>query len=421
MNLNYTGTLQGMTWHWRLCCAVWMVLTALMIGENVLVHCRQGRHRSGLIVMLVMSILAPWDACDYETIEKKYFARNGWVAWSELHEWWISDDGKRWVLPDRWRIWNRWCELDLSSYVTWFRGQEWVHQILSRMQCPPVKFDAFTPWRRLPESSVQHERQCSRSRTRSRSRSRAAGPLPKPLPKKRPTSMARPQASNQPVEQSSTSSSSEVPQAVLRPTSKVVLRPTSKARPQANKQGCPQANQSSSAGSTSSQPDVLSPSPVSSVQHPPVQFWNGLGELGSSFDGEPEYEEVCKHLGVWAMAQEQEEKAQARANRAESPEPDRESALWGCALCGTYNTVHNLVCSVASCMARRPLLQHFRADLGDWFCTECNNHNRGYRMLCNWTACPSRDWVCECGNLSRSNRKCCQARTCSRPRPFELY
>ena len=100
MNLNFTGTLQGKTWHWRLCCAIWMILTALMTGENVLVHCRQGRHRSGLIVMLVMSILAPWDACDYETIEKKYFTRNDRVQWSELHEWWTSADGRRWVLPD---------------------------------------------------------------------------------------------------------------------------------------------------------------------------------------------------------------------------------------------------------------------------------------------------------------------------------
>ena len=163
-----------------------------------------------------------------------------------------------------------------------------------------------------------------------------------------------------------------------------------------------------------------SSSPASSVQHTPVQFWNGLGDLGSVFEDTPEYEEVCKHLGVWATVQEQEEKAQARADRADSPEPDRQAALWGCEVCGTFNTVHNLTCSVASCMARRPVWQDFRADLGDWFCPECNNHNRGYRKLCNWTACPSRDWVCECGNLNRSNRKFCQTRTCGRPRPIDF-
>ena len=146
----------------------------------------------------------------------------------------------------------------------------------------------------------------------------------------------------------------------------------------------------------------------------------GLGELRSVFDGEPGYEEVCKRFGVWETVQEQEDKAKVRADRSDSPEPDRESALWGCAACGTFNTVHNLVCSVASCMTRRPLLQKFREDKGDWFCKECNNHNRGYRVLCNWTACPTRDWVCECGNLNRSNRKFCQTRTCGRPRPFDF-
>ena len=371
MNLNYTGTLQGMTWHWRLCCAVWMVLTALMMGENVLVHCRQGRHRSGLIVMLVMSILAPRDACDYETIEKKYFTRNGRVTWSELDERWSSDDGRHWVMPDRWRIWDRWCQLDLSSYVTWFRGQGWVHQILSRMNCPPEKFDVFTPRSHPPASSIQQARQRSRSRT--------------PLPKKMPRPPSHP-----PPEQSSTSSSSQAPpgEVILKPTSKFKAR--SKAKPLAPSPGAP------------------TDAATSSVQRPPL------------FDGEPEYEEVCKHFGVWETVQEQEEKAKARADRSDSPEPDRESAMWGCTVCGTFNTVHNLKCSVASCMTRRPLLQHFRADLGDWFCPECNNHNRGYRKFCNWTACPSNDWVCECGNLNRSNRKFCQRRICGRRRPFDF-
>ena len=380
--------------------------------------------------MLVMSILAPRDACDYETIEKKYFTRNGRVTWSELDERWSSDDGRHWVMPDRWRIWDRWCQLDLSSYVTWFRGQGWVHQILSRMNCPPEKFDVFTPRSHPPASSIQQARQRSRSRTplpkkRPRppshpppeqsstslssqaQRSRSRTPLPKqrpcppshPPPEQSSTSLSsqappgkkRPcPPSHPPPEQSSTSSSSQAPpgEVILKPTSKFKAR--SKAKPLAPSPGAP------------------TDAATSSVQRPPL------------FDGEPEYEEVCKHFGVWETVQEQEEKAKARADRSDSPEPDRESAMWGCTVCGTFNTVHNLKCSVASCMTRRPLLQHFRADLGDWFCPECNNHNRGYRKFCNWTACPSNDWVCECGNLNRSNRKFCQRRICGRRRPFDF-
>ena len=58
LNLNYKNEMDGVTWEQRLCVAVWMALTALALGEDVLVHCRQGRHRSGIVVMLLMAILA---------------------------------------------------------------------------------------------------------------------------------------------------------------------------------------------------------------------------------------------------------------------------------------------------------------------------------------------------------------------------
>ena len=60
--------------------------------------------------------------------------------------------------------------------------------------------------------------------------------------------------------------------------------------------------------------------------------------------------------------------------------------------------------------AQTTVLQKFRAELGDWFCTECNNQNKGFRKVCNWSACETRDWVCSCGNLSRSNRVVCNRR-----------
>ena len=58
LNLNYKNEMDGVTWEQRLFAAVWMALTALALGEDVLVHCRQGRHRSGIVVMLLMAILA---------------------------------------------------------------------------------------------------------------------------------------------------------------------------------------------------------------------------------------------------------------------------------------------------------------------------------------------------------------------------
>ena len=134
LNLNYKNELDGVTWEQRLFVAVWMALTALALGEDVLVHCRQGCHRSGIMVMLLMAILAVvgfqdlifffcflLGCCrlqgvvsvqcpmrvrkggmvelvvllmphcsreclimqDYDSIEAKYFERNSRVQWSE--------------------------------------------------------------------------------------------------------------------------------------------------------------------------------------------------------------------------------------------------------------------------------------------------------------------------------------------------
>ena len=58
LNLNYKSKLDNVTWEQRLCMTVWIALTALALGEDVLIHCRHGKHRSGIVVMLLMAILA---------------------------------------------------------------------------------------------------------------------------------------------------------------------------------------------------------------------------------------------------------------------------------------------------------------------------------------------------------------------------
>ena len=57
LNLNFHGVLNNVTWLERLCTVVWLALNALALGENVLVHCRQGKHRSGALVMLLLGIM----------------------------------------------------------------------------------------------------------------------------------------------------------------------------------------------------------------------------------------------------------------------------------------------------------------------------------------------------------------------------
>ena len=51
MHLNFKNELDGVSWEW-------MALTALALGQDVLVHCHQGKHRSGVVAMMLMTILA---------------------------------------------------------------------------------------------------------------------------------------------------------------------------------------------------------------------------------------------------------------------------------------------------------------------------------------------------------------------------
>ena len=58
MHLTHTDPLDGVPWEERLVTVVWMALTALALGQDVLVHCMAGKHRSGAVAMLLMTVLA---------------------------------------------------------------------------------------------------------------------------------------------------------------------------------------------------------------------------------------------------------------------------------------------------------------------------------------------------------------------------
>ena len=88
---------------------------------------------------------------DYDSIEAKYFKRNSRVQWSEWHEWWYNDRGER-IDPDRWRLWKMWEEHQCSAYTARLRAAPWVQTLLSKMNCPPRRFDVFSA--PVPASSV---------------------------------------------------------------------------------------------------------------------------------------------------------------------------------------------------------------------------------------------------------------------------
>ena len=125
----------GVTWEMRLDTCVWLVLTALAAGHTVLIHCRQGKHRSGALAMLIMAILAPVGQELYDTIEAEYFAKNPKVTMSEWDEWWYGSRGER-ICPDRWRVWQLWRRHSFDEHVQRIRQMPWAHSILQCSMCP---------------------------------------------------------------------------------------------------------------------------------------------------------------------------------------------------------------------------------------------------------------------------------------------
>jgi hypothetical protein len=54
--------------------SVQMALVALMMGYDVLVHCKAGKHRSGAVVVLLLALLM---GTDLDTALHTYFDRHG--------------------------------------------------------------------------------------------------------------------------------------------------------------------------------------------------------------------------------------------------------------------------------------------------------------------------------------------------------
>ena len=66
-----------------------------------------------------------------------------------------------------------------------------------------------------------------------------------------------------------------------------------------------------------------------------------VSSVQSESDSDAEFERISKRAGVWATASEHQRAASALAAREQSPEPDREEAIWACPACHSMNTCDN--------------------------------------------------------------------------------
>ena len=135
-----------------------MTFVAVLFGESILIHCRQGKHRSGTFGCFMFCLLC---GCSLEEALVAYRSRN-----------------RRVVARDIRIVREIWGKNNLSQALIDFRGQGWVRDtlgnILHKIYATTVPRPLSAPDRR--QSPQPKKMPTTRARTRS------------PQPKKMPTS-----------------------------------------------------------------------------------------------------------------------------------------------------------------------------------------------------------------------------------------
>ena len=85
LNVGYRGVFDDLDWGERMMTAAKIVLLALMFGQNVLIHCRQGKHRSGAFCILILALM--WE-CSVMAALRFYWSKRPDL---EDHDWWVLD------------------------------------------------------------------------------------------------------------------------------------------------------------------------------------------------------------------------------------------------------------------------------------------------------------------------------------------
>ena len=149
LNVGHRGEMSGVSWQARLEHAVKMVFSGLLHGENVLVHCFRGRHRSGGFVIFCLALIMGWDL---ETARDAYFSRHQDIHAGDraiVQKALSHGGGLQWILQDM-RV-QDWCQHVVKVLVTMsrvpdLRGSEEGLIPFDAPPClPPVPANSVAP------------------------------------------------------------------------------------------------------------------------------------------------------------------------------------------------------------------------------------------------------------------------------------
>ena len=384
LNPGYQNAFRSVSWEDRMITAVKLVLAALMFGESALLHCRQGKHRSGAFCVLILALLRGTEIASalafYWSRRPDLEARD----WRKVENILVQKNYQRLLVMMRKEAW---CDKALNNIL----NRTWSEQVQQRSGPEPKKMPKRMP-KQPPQRSVFSQAEAATSahaeaatsnkrlRTPSRSPRRERLRSPSRSPRRAPAASS-----------SSSSSSWEL----IRVCSTCGRMPW----------WC------------KCNPDERARLLASFF---PRSAFPTAARTARSIDAEDAefFEKISRRAGVWEDAEGKVAEARGERERSRSPTPephDREA--WPCPECANLNSKHILWCTVASCGARRPLMQEWRA--GDYYCPDCGNHRFGSSRFCQWVHCHSNDWRCPlCGNKNFAARKECHTRWCRHQRDW---
>ena len=146
--------LNGESWEARVEGCIKLALVALLFGRNVLVHCRQGKHRSGAFGCLLYSVLTGKTLGDALVV---YRQRNSRAQGSDIGL-------VQGIMKD----------IRLEAFLRQLRQQEWVPVTIRNFQYKchffPSQLGATAKQRARPLSSVHRRRSPVRGRSPARGR-----------------------------------------------------------------------------------------------------------------------------------------------------------------------------------------------------------------------------------------------------------
>ena len=150
---------EGDTWWRRMEHAIKMTFVALLFGASILVHCAQGKHRSGAFGCFMFCLLCD---CSLDQSLSAYRTRNRRIA--------AGHDIKR--VRDIWR------KNGLQAALEYFRGQQWVLNMIGN-----IMYKIFEPTVRSPLTRAAQPKWRPLAQPKRRPLAQSAEPpVPPPLP-----------------------------------------------------------------------------------------------------------------------------------------------------------------------------------------------------------------------------------------------